>query len=281
MDIHIVSDTDQVEGVLNYLAPSAERPVLYNDAYELPEGSPRWTGKNDPHAVPIRNARPFARRLSLDREGFVLRQHLTKVRNFYDPDEVKRVYWPEIETLVKESTGAAAAVVFDTTVRVAEPGERGLRGPAWRVHNDYTDKSGPQRVRDLLGEAATTLIRHRFAEINVWRPIKGPLLDAPLALCDAQTIAPEDFVATDLKYPNRTGETYSVLFNPRHRWFYFPKLERDEAVLIKCYDSERDGRARFTAHTAFDDPTAPPDAPPRESIEARALVFFAADVRAA
>jgi hypothetical protein len=149
------------------------------------------------------------------------------------------------------------------------------------VHNDYTDKSGPQRVRDLLGEAATTLIRHRFAEINVWRPIKGPLLDAPLALCDAQTIAPEDFVATDLKYPNRTGETYSVLFNPRHRWFYFPKLERDEAVLIKCYDSERDGRARFTAHTAFDDPTAPPDAPPRESIEARALVFFAADVRAA
>jgi hypothetical protein len=149
------------------------------------------------------------------------------------------------------------------------------------VHNDYTDRSGPQRVRDLLGEAATTLIRHRFAEINVWRPIKGPLLDSPLALCDAQTIAPEDFVATDLKYPNRTGETYSVLFNPRHRWYYFPKLERDEAVLIKCYDSERDGRARFTAHTAFDDPTTPPDAPPRESIEARALVFFASPTRAA
>jgi hypothetical protein len=281
MDIHIVSDTDQVEGVLNYLASSAERPVLYNDAYELPEGSPRWTVKNDPHTVPIRNVRPFARRLSLDREGFVLRQHPTRVRNFYDPDEVKRVYWPEIETLVKESTGAAAAVVFDTTVRVAEPGERGLRGPARRVHNDYTDRSGPQRVRDLLGEAATTLIRHRFAEINVWRPIKGPLLDSPLALCDAQTIAPEDFVATDLKYPNRTGETYSVLFNPRHRWYYFPKLERDEAVLIKCYDSERDGRARFTAHTAFDDPTTPPDAPPRESIEARALVFFASPTRAA
>jgi hypothetical protein len=130
-------------------------------------------------------------------------------------------------------------------------------------------------VRDLLpaGEAEA-LLRGRFSVINVWRPIRGPVLDSPLALCDATSMAPEDFVATDLKYPNRTGEIYSVTFNPRHRWFYFPRMAVDEVVLIKCYDSAGDGRARFTAHGAFDDPTTPPDAAPRESIEARTLAFF-------
>jgi hypothetical protein len=84
-----------------------------------------------------------------------------------------------------------------------------------------------------------------------------------------------DFVATDLKYRDRTGEVYSLAFNPNHRWFYFPRMERDEALLLKCYDSAEDGRARFTAHTGFDDPTSASDSAPRESIEVRTLVFFA------
>jgi hypothetical protein len=129
-------------------------------------------------------------------------------------------------------------------------------------------------VRDLLPDEAASLPRRRFAIVNVWRPIAGPLLDAPLALCDARTIDPGDFVATDLKYPDRTGEIYSVTFSPQQRWYYFPRMRRDEVVLIKCYDSAQDGRARFTAHGAFDDPTMPAGAPPRESIEARTLAFF-------
>jgi len=150
-----------------------------------------------------------------------------------------------------------------------------MREPVRRVHNDYTAKSGIRRVRDHLppAEAEARLKKH-FYEVNVWRPIVGPLEDAPLALCDARSIAPEDLLATDLIYPDKVGETYSLAYNPLHKWFYFPRLVREEAILIKCFDSDTGNPGRFTAHTAFDDPSTPPNARPRESIETRALVFF-------
>ena len=129
-------------------------------------------------------------------------------------------------------------------------------------------------MRDLFPKEADALLKRRFAFVNVWRPIVGPVKDSPLAVCDAQTIAPKDWVPTDLIYPDRVGEIYSVAFNDAHRWYFFPDMQPDEALLIKCYDSAKDGRARFAAHTAFDDPTAPADAPPRESIEARTIAFF-------
>jgi hypothetical protein len=263
-----------VSAPLNYLVPMAERPVNYN--YEPPPGVPWRTGQYVAQTVPIVDGRTSAEPFSLDKQGFVLLRHESAVHDFYDAEEVKRRYHVEVEQLVKQVSGAARVVVFDTTVRsalVKQPGGA-VREPARRLHNDYTEKSGPQRVRDLLPEEADTLLKRRFAMINVWRPIVGPVLDTPLALCDARTIAPSDFVATDLKYPDRTGEIYSVTFSPSQRWYYFPRMQRDEAVLIKCYDSARDGRARFTAHGAFDDPTTPANALPRESIEVRTLVFF-------
>jgi hypothetical protein len=97
-----------------------------------------------------------------------------------------------------------------------------------------------------------------------------------LALCDALSIDPKDFVSADFVYRDKVGEVYRFTYNPEHRWFYFPRLERNEAILLKCYDSKEDGRARFSAHTAFEDPTSGPDAAPRESIEVRALVFWPA-----
>jgi len=142
------------------------------------------------------------------------------------------------------------------------------------VHNDYTAKSAPQRVRELFPREADALLKRRFAFVNVWRPIVGPVQESPLAVADAQSIAPHDWVPTDLIYKDRIGETYSVVYSDAHRWFYFPHMQTHEALLIKCYDSSRDGRARFAAHTAFDDPSSPPDAPPRESIEARTVAFF-------
>ena len=148
------------------------------------------------------------------------------------------------------------------------------RQPVTAVHNDYTINSGPQRVRDLMGEEADELLSHRFEIVNVWRPIRGPLRDAPLAVCDATTVDFTDFVASDLVYRDRTGEIYRVKYNPAHRWFYVPEMRADEALLIKCYDSALD-KARFTAHSAFEDPTAPADMLPRESIELRTLVFHA------
>jgi hypothetical protein len=169
-------------------------------------------------------------------------------------------------------------LVFDHRVRnltLAQRGEKNAQGYGKLLHNDYSAKSGPRRVRDhLAAEEAEYRLRSRFGEINFWRPIRGPIESTPLALCDARSIDAQDFVPVDLVYPDKVGESYSFTYNPNHRWFYFPRLEKSELILLTCYDSKEDGQARFTAHTAFDDPTSSPDAPPRESIEVRALVFW-------
>jgi hypothetical protein len=267
-----------VQATLNYFAESSEKPVIYT--YEPPPGTLRTTGKSEPHSVLIRNAR-LAEQLSLDRQGFQLVHHETAVQDFYDRVEVQDIYYPEIEQLLKKATGAEKVVVFDHQVRniqLYKRGEKQARDYALTVHNDYTAKSGPRRVRDhLRAEEAEQRLQHRFAEINVWRAIRGPVESSPLALCDALSIESKDFVPADLVYRDKVGEVYRFTYNPKHRWFYFPRLERNEAILLKCYDSKEDGRARFSAHTAFDDPNSGPDAPPRESIEVRALVFWPAD----
>jgi len=270
------SQGNAVEASLNYITESSEKPVYY--AYEPPPGVPRQTGRFVPQPVSIRDARPVLGELSLDRQGFELVRHDTAVTDFYDRDEVQRVYYPEVDRLLKQATGCSKVVIFDHQVRclpMAQRGERGAREYAKVVHNDYTANSGPRRVRDHLppGEAAQAL-KHRFAEVNVWRPIRAPVESSPLAVCDARSIGADDFVPSDLVYPDKVGETYRFKYNPNHRWFYFPYLERDEAILLKCYDSKEDGRARFTAHTSFEDPTSAPDAAPRESIEVRALLFW-------
>jgi hypothetical protein len=267
---------------LNYIAESSDKPVYY--AYEPPAGTPRSTGKFVAHTVPIRDARQVANVLSLDIQGFRLINHETAVEDFYDQEEVKSVYYLEVEGLLKAATGAQKVVIFDHQVRniaLAKRGEKNAREYGKAVHNDYTAKSGPRRVRDHLpAEEAEQRLKHRFAEINVWRPIRGPIESTPLALCDARSINPQDFVPSDLVYRDKVGETYRFLHNPNHRWFYFPRLEKNEVILLKCYDSKEDGRARFTAHSAFEDPTSASDAAPRESIEVRALVFWSSEERA-
>jgi hypothetical protein len=274
MDGMTTAGLDSITAPLNFLVPMTEKPVAYN--YEPPPGTPVRTGRNVEHQVAIRNARPLIDRLSLDREGFVLLRHQTTVTNFYDEEQIKRIYYPECERVMKEATGAARVVAFDHIVRNAAMSakDKTIKIPAKRVHNDYTAWSAPQRVRDLMGDEAEELLKHRFAINNLWRPIRGPLLDSPLTLCDAQSLAQENLIASDLKYPDRTGETYAVTYNPDQRYYYFPKMQADEVVLIRCYDSALKGAARFSAHTGFDDPTTPPDAPPRESLEVRMLVFF-------
>jgi hypothetical protein len=228
--------------------------------------------------VPIFDGRAVADSFSLDREGFALVRHPTAVRDFYDDREVRKVYYPAAEAFIRATLRADRVVIFDHTVRRRVEGAADIRGagprqPATRVHVDQTDTSGANRVREHLPVEADELVKGRVQVINLWRPIRGPVRDAPLALCDATSVAADDLIASDLIYPNRSGETYSVKFNPNHRWFYFPEMRADEALLLKCYDSATDGRARFAPHTAFIDPTTPRDAPPRESIELRTLVF--------
>lgn len=260
----------RVLGRLHFLEEMQEKPVYFIDE---PPSSPRQRRPMAAREVWIENARPFASSLSLDREGFELRPRRSRVRDFYDAEEVRREYYAEVEALVREATGATRVHVFDHNTRNGHH-EAGVRLPVRYAHNDYTLRSGPQRVRDLLGHEASGLLERRFAVVNVWRPIRGPVLDAPLAICDAQTLGLGDFVATDLRYPDRTGEVYSVRYNPNQRWYYFPRMETDETLLLKCFDSSEDGGARFSAHSAFDDLTAPDGAPPRESIEVRTLAFF-------
>jgi hypothetical protein len=248
-----------VQALIKYIVPTAEKPYSYT--FDPPPGKPMRSGRYLETAVGIRDGRPLAGQLDLDREGFALLRRPTAMSDLYDEHEIKSVYYPEMERLVAAETGASRVVVFDHTIRSAAPGRTGFRDAVTRAHNDYTETSGPQRVRDLVpADEAERLLQGRFAFINVWRPIRGPLQDRPLALCD-------------LIYRDRLGETYAVAFNPAHRWFYFPDMSREEVVLIKCYDSDR-SRARFTAHTAFVDPNAPADAPPRESIEIRTIAFF-------
>ena len=274
-----IIELPQVEAELFYLTPMPERPRNYT--YEPPPGVLRSNTRPEAHTIRIRDMRPVASEISLDREGFELLRHESAVHDFWDDDQVRDIYYPEAEQAIKTATGADRVFIFDHTRRRrvfgADDRAPGLpRQPATRVHVDHTAKSGPQRVRDLLGDEAEELLRGRVQIINLWRPIHGPLRDAPLALCDAQSVAPSDLVPADLVYPNRTGETYAVTYNPSHRWYYASAMRSDEALLIKCFDSLTDGRARFAPHTAFLDPTAPANAPPRESIEIRSLVFHRA-----
>ena len=181
-----------VEGVLNYLAPTNERPRTYTN--DQPPGEPRTTVVSESHVVPIRNLRPVASAVSLDREGFSLVHHDTAVTDFYDDDEVKSVYYPEVETALEDATDADRVFIFDHTTRRHIPGvediRTGVRQPVARVHVDHTAKSGPQRVRDLLPDEADDLLRGRVQVINLWRPIRGPLRDSPLAVCDARILYP-------------------------------------------------------------------------------------------
>jgi hypothetical protein len=237
----------------------------------------RSSGAQEAKKVTIDDGRRLARELSLDRNGFMLVRHPTAMKDFFDSAELKRVYYSEMERLVRELTGAARTVMFDHTLRSGDEAEREarlIREPVLNAHNDYTEWSGPQRVRDLLPKEAESLLQKRLAIVQVWRAINQPIRSNPLALADARSVAVEDLLVSERRYPDRVGQTYRLKYNPAHRWFYFPELARDEAIVFKVYDSATDGRARFTPHTSFADPATPPGAPPRQSIEARVLAFF-------
>jgi hypothetical protein len=265
-----------VTAELNYLAPVSGKPRTY--AFDPPPGEPKSTSFPEPHQVPIFDARLIANNISLDREGFALVRHPNRVKDFYNDEEIRAVYYPAVEAFLRATLKADRVFIFDHTVRrrvegAADIRDGGPRQPATRVHVDQTAISGANRVREHLPDEAEELLKGRVQVINLWRPIRGPLRDSPLAMADGTTVAPDDLVASDLIYPNRSGETYSVKYNPNHRWFYFSEMTADEALLLKCYDSATDGRTRFGPHTAFIDPTTPADAAPRESIEVRTLVF--------
>ena len=238
------------------------------------------------HLVAIRDARAIADNLRLDEHGFELHSHPSEFADFYDEAAVRERYYPEVQTVMRAITGALAVIVFDHNVRSAARaarGEPGVRVPVDQVHNDYTEQSGPKRKQEILAAAGRSDLANRHvAFVNLWRPIVGPVLDNPLALCEAGSVALPDLVATDIFHfgednltaPRHSGQIYSVRHNPAHRWFYVSEMRSNEVLLLKCYDSRADGRARFMPHTGFRNPACPSEFVPRESIEARTLVVF-------
>lgn len=242
------------------------------------------SGEYESLPVDIADARSDASKLSIHQGGFELRDAPTRVTNFLDSATVKQVYYPEAVELALAVTGGARGYVFDHLVRRREENRRALsfgrlkeQGPPaanGRIHNDYTEASGQRRLELVLDEPGIRESVRRYCIVNIWRSIRGPVLDTPLAVCDARTVRASDFVASEVRYPNRIGEIYLATHSPHHRWFYFSRMDRHEAMIFKQYDSQISGVARFTPHAAFDLPDVPPDAPLRESIELRCLVVF-------
>ena len=267
LDVAVTSKT--LTSTLHYLMRSDEKPARYRT--EPPPGVPRWNGIDDPHEVTIEDARGREAEFTLDRNGFALVKAPTEVADFYDPEEIKRVYYPEVERLLRDALAASRVFVFDHNVRSTT--WEGLAVPSRQVHNDHTVNSAPRRVRDHLGVEAEELWKHRFGIVNVWQPIRGPVQDSPLALCDARSFTDDDLIASDLVYAHVRGETSRVAYNPAHRWCYFSDMQPDEVLFIRVHDSANDGRARLSFHTSFENPLTP-GALPRESIEVRTLVFF-------
>ena len=269
----------EISAPLNFIRRQNEKPVFHSSA--LTGGKPKYFYDTETHTVTISDMREIAEDLSVDREGFELLHHKTAVADLYDDNAVEQAYIPEIETLLRRKFGASQVVIFDVTRR-SDGGAgakipEGLRGPASQLHVDYTTKSGPRRVRDILGEeeaARLTAAGARIIQINVWRPIHGPVERSPLALADASSARQEDLIATDQIFPDRIGEIYNVAHTPAQRWYYAPRMTTNEVLLIKGWDSLDDGRARFTPHSAFNMPETRENAPARESIEVRTFVVI-------
>jgi hypothetical protein len=266
---------DAVLAYIEFLRPTGSRPYTYG--YEPGTRKPKPTAMFERRPVVIGNARPLPG-LSLDRQGAKLIHQKSDVRDLYDETEVVEVYYAEAAGLIKRHTGARRVVVFDHNVRrgvslSVRPGQYRQGRPVMHAHTDYTEVSAERRLQEVLGEAALPLPR-RFMQVNLWRPISGPLRDTPLAICDASSIAPQQLAPVDLIYPDHIGEIYYLTYDARQRWFHAPDMQPEEAWLLKNYDSASSGPARFAAHSAFKDPAPWSHVPPRESIEVRAFAVF-------
>lgn len=267
--------TPAIATTLEYLCPTQQRPHTW--MFSPPEGQPMENADYARKSVTIHDARGTA--TSLEHEGYTLRHAPSALDDFHNKEDIVQHYYPEMAQLALSVSGASVAFVFDHLVRKRQPGApqafgriQGHRpGAAGRVHCDFTIASAQRRLQLELGPRAGQV--RRYAILNLWRPIRHPVLDAPLAMCDARTVAANDLIASDIHYPDRTGEIYQLLHNSEHAWSYFPAMTRDEVLIFKQFDSA--AQACYTPHAAFEHPSAPPDAPPRESIEIRCLLIYA------
>lgn len=250
--------------------------------YDSPDAEHIHEPGDDAKDVVIHDAWPQADTFSIDRQGFSMCDFHTGFESWTDEEAVHAAFYPEVVEFLKSTLGARQVHVFDHTIRskaneakkLTQETNTSQRAPVMLVHCDYTAESGPLRVKQLLPDTADDLLSQRVAFINVWKPIHHTVEERPLAMCDVTSTAPEDFFKLHLRYRDRNGENYVMRYSDKHKWYYFPKITTDKVILLKTYDSETDGRARFVGHSAFEDPNTRPDAPMRESVEIRTIAFF-------
>ncbi|KAG6377064.1 hypothetical protein JVT61DRAFT_1114 [Boletus reticuloceps] len=283
-----------VQSTLNYYTPlDSQPPYYYVD--DSPEGVPKTNVGQGTHPVVIHDARGKGDTLGLDVSGFQFVHYPSAEKDFADEDKIKSAYYAEVEDILKKCIGAKRVFIFDHTIRRSPaaqttPSKAPLRGPVHSVHADQTAAAAAQRVELHLGDEAERLLKGRYRIINVWRSVAGvhlikyslrPNLDLlptpwPTNPLPWLTIAPSIPIMTSSQSATSIlivrDSTFSVKYNPGHKWYYLSDQTPDEVTFIKCFDSDVD-KARLTPHSAFHDSTSPPDAPQRQSIEVRALVF--------
>jgi len=246
------------------------------------------------HPVIMHDGRMLNPPASLESMGFDLVDHPTAVKNFRDDDEVVATYYAEMMEVIKKASGADRVFIFDHTIRESSntnlnTAAGGSAAPVPRVHCDYTHNGAPRRLlqlgkdgiysrirgRMLTEEDVAELASGRFAFINVWRSIsdEAPVMQKPLAVCDENSVSDDDRFLYELFFPDRTGENYSLKYSTGHKWYYYPRMTKDECLVFKVFDKKQDG-TRFVFHTAFEDPLEPENAPARKSIEIRAIAFY-------
>jgi len=279
-----VTSQPEIEVPIHYMVDTGEPPVFHQTKAAADPITIR--GDREAHPMTIRNARLLPNEFSLDVEGFAFTEHATKVTDFFDDAKLTSVYVPEIETLIARLTGATEVVVFDNTRRSSDGAQRekhNWRDPVPLPHSDYTDLSAAQRMRDVFGDDADDRLARRFAVVNAWRSTTGTIEQWPVAVCDARSVSEDKMHKIIRSAPHRdepsfeysrSSETRHASYDANHRWYYFPRMTANEVLLFKNFDTLTDGTARYALHSAFEDPTSPPDPAPRESIESRCFLFF-------
>lgn len=272
------SDVRAVQAPINYLGRMDEKPLFHAQDHG------RDNIRYDRHAMPILDGRTLREAPSLEREGLQLVPHSSAVRDFHDEAEVSAVYAAEVERLLLDLTGASKVVALPgALMRFAERSPRFKSRmnsqPARFPHIDFTQATAPGLADQSFGARAAALAPgQRLVGYNIWRVASPPPQDTPLAVCDRRTVAAKDLEPADGVYdkgepPWPTMEAFLLRHNPAHRWIYFRDMQPHEALVFKSYDYGP-GFRPGVPHSAFDDPSCPPGAPARTSLETRAFAIF-------
>lgn len=260
-----------MHAVIKYVVPG-EKAIFYATDRE------RSYWPEEEHRMHIEDMRPHLADLALERNGFVLVRHRSSVTDFHDAGELRRVYYTEVIDLVKRLTGVEKVLPFGEVLRTDAATTGDGRLPAYGAHVDYGARTVRNFTEEYLGpDEAARWLQRRHILINLWRPIT-PVQRTPLALCDAASVRESDLNDSEIRGglddPDRPPLWgFNLSYNPLHRWYYAPRMQPDEVLAFKLFDSDS-SRVQWTGHTAFDDPSSAEDAPARKSLEIRTISFF-------